>query len=90
MLTGFRIFNSVGLINTLSAQIDCSNTNGYTTTTFTATENNTVSLVCYTTIIFCDVYTKTNYFEWGRIGQNGLSPYIWPNTIIIKVTGGYP
>jgi len=84
MLTGFRIFNSVGLINTLSAQIDCNNTSGYTTTTFTATENNTVSLVCYTTIIFCDICTKIEYYDWGTIGQSTLTSTIGPSSITVK------
>jgi hypothetical protein len=76
----------VGLINTLIAQIDCNNTSGYTTTNFTATENNTVSLVCYTTIIFCDICTKIDYYNWGQIGQQPLTPTTKPSSIIISTS----
>ena len=86
-LAGFRVYNSLGLLNYLGAQVACPSTNSYLTYTFTATENNTASLICYTTIVYCDIVTKITYYEWGQIGNDWLSPTVLPSTI--NILGGY-
>ena len=72
----------MGLINNFGASVACPNTNGFVTTTFTATENNTVSLVCYTTIVFCDACTKITYSRWGLTGRGVISPTNLPSATI--------
>jgi putative effector of murein hydrolase len=71
------------LLNYLSVQVACPTTSSYLTWTFTATENNTVSLVCYTTIIFCQACTQITYYDWGQIGQSWLSQTVNPTSISV-------
>lgn len=80
-LSGFRVHNSEGVNNYLSSSVTCPSGSSNLNYAFTTSENNTISQICYTTIIFCDVCTKSAalYYEWGQSGDNSLSFSIKPS-----------
>jgi hypothetical protein len=84
-LSGFRVHNSDGLLNYLKADVSCPSSN--LTHTFTATENNTVSEICFTTVVFCEACTNITYYDWGKTGADWLSNSVTPSSI--NVIGRY-
>lgn len=80
-LSGFRIHNSDGLLNYLSLTVSCPSS--AVTHTFTTDENNTVSEICFTSVVFCEVCTNITYYEWGRVDSNTLSNSATPATVTL-------
>jgi cysteine-rich repeat protein len=53
----------MGINNYLNAAVTCPSGTSSLNYVFTTSENNTVSQICYTTIVFCEVCTQgTAYY----------------------------
>lgn len=72
-LSGFQLHNSQGLINYLSADAAIASGTNIIKYNFTTNENNTVTQICYTTIVFNEIVTKYLYYDWGMVGSRTLS-----------------
>ena len=82
-LSGFRVHNSEGLVNYLKAEVSCPALTSTLTHTFTATENNTVAEICYTTVVFCEECTNITYLDWGRTGEDWVDQNTNPTSITV-------
>lgn len=61
------------MINYLSANAVIPTGTNIIKYTFFTNENNTVTQICYTTIIFNEIITKYLYYDWGQVGSLQLS-----------------
>ncbi len=57
---------------------------------FTVNQNNTVSQVCYTTIIYNDIITKVQYYNWGWTGSDVLSNKATQTPAVISFPSAMP
>lgn len=79
-LSGFWLTNSIGLINYLSASASIPGGSTTINYQFSTNENNTVSQICFTTIIYCEACTFVQYLDFPLVGfqilNNSTAPTI--------------
>jgi hypothetical protein len=72
-LSGFWLTNHMGLNDYLRVNASIVNGSNIINYVFSTNENNTVSSICYTTIVYCDICTKPFHRDYVYTGSNSLS-----------------
>ena len=72
-LSGFQAHNSDGINNYLDGSCSIAAGTNEIDYTFTTDENNTITSICYFTIVFNEIVTQEYYYNIGQMGEQMLS-----------------